>query len=180
MRLRDEEWIIIQTLLPGPRVRKDGKGRPRRDDRGVLDGILWVLKTGARWRDLPSNYPPYQTCHRRFQQWQEQGVIDKILENIAQKLFDDGILNLQEASIDGSFAAAKKGAKKSEKPKKARVLKSWQLQRVTVFLSEYPLKVLHHMRLRLLKKQLNLSTLPVYQTNLSETKHMILMSLTRE
>jgi transposase len=80
MRLREEEWEFIQPLLPRPKVRKDGKGRPRRGNREVLEGILWVLKTGARWCDLPLGYPPYQTCHRRFQDWQNNGVIDKILE----------------------------------------------------------------------------------------------------
>ncbi|MGE5444032.1 MAG: transposase, partial [Ignavibacteriales bacterium] len=48
--------------------RQDGRGRPWRDNREVLNGILWILRSGARWKDLPERFPPYQTCHRRFQQ----------------------------------------------------------------------------------------------------------------
>lgn len=76
MRLRDEEWAIIRNLLPRPGVKKTKKGRPRYENREVLEGILWVLKTGARWRDLPKEYPSYQTCHRRFQEWLKGGVLD--------------------------------------------------------------------------------------------------------
>ena len=57
-----------------PELPKDVRGRPWRDNREVLDGILWVLRTGAPWRDLPKKYPSYQTCHRRFQQWSSDGI----------------------------------------------------------------------------------------------------------
>jgi hypothetical protein len=139
-----------------------------------------VLRTGARWSDLPSEYPPYQTCHRRFQEWQRNGILKKILESIAQKLLNDGVLKLDEASIDGSFTPEKKWGVKLENLKKEKALKSWQLLRVMVFLLEYPLKVLHHMKLRLLKEQFNRSLHLDYQIDLSETKHMILMTLTRK
>lgn len=66
MDLTDEQWEILEPLIPHPPRRSDGKGRPRRDPRDVLNGILWILRTGAPWRDLPERYPPYQTCHRRF------------------------------------------------------------------------------------------------------------------
>ncbi len=67
MELTDAQWAIIKPLIPTPRRRKDGRGRPWRNPREVLGGILWVLRTGAPWNDLPERYPPYQTCHRRFQ-----------------------------------------------------------------------------------------------------------------
>src|SRR5579884_2446315 len=68
MRLTDEQWAIVQSLIPSKR-RPDGRGRPRVPSRMVLEGVLWVLWTGAPWKALPSDYPPYQTCHRRFQEW---------------------------------------------------------------------------------------------------------------
>ena len=65
--LDDEQWQVIEPLLLKPERRADGRGRPRKDDREVLNGILWILRSGARWQDLPERFPPYQTCHRRFQ-----------------------------------------------------------------------------------------------------------------
>lgn len=67
MDLTDEQWEVLEPLIPNPPRRADGRGRPWRDSRDVLNGILWVLRTGAPWHDLPERYPPYQTCHRRFQ-----------------------------------------------------------------------------------------------------------------
>jgi transposase len=66
--LSDAQWAILDPLIPEPKRRKDGKGRPWRDRREVLNGILYILRTGAPWADLPERYPAYQTCHRRFQQ----------------------------------------------------------------------------------------------------------------
>src|SRR5580700_1363173 len=56
-------------------------GRPWQDTRAVLNGVCWVLRTGAPWHDLPRRYPPYQTCHRRFQQWQRSGLLEQLLKN---------------------------------------------------------------------------------------------------
>jgi len=71
-------WHLIEPILR-PRRRSDGRGRPWQDTRAVLNGILWVLGTGAQWRELPKKYPPYQTCHRRFQQWVREGELERIL-----------------------------------------------------------------------------------------------------
>jgi transposase len=75
----------------------------------VLNGIVWILRTGAPWADLPARYPSHQTCHRRFQRWVRAGVLRTLLEIFAQALYDEGYLNLQEAFIDGSVAPAKRG-----------------------------------------------------------------------
>jgi len=56
----------------------------------VLKGVLWVLRTGAAWHDLPRRYPPYQTCHRRFQLWQRSGRLDRLLQRLAEDLRDRG------------------------------------------------------------------------------------------
>jgi transposase len=55
--LNDKQWEIIEPLIPAVPPREDGKGRPRKDDRQVLNGILWILRSGARWQDLPPRFP---------------------------------------------------------------------------------------------------------------------------
>ena len=67
MDLTDAQWAVLDPRFR-PRRRTDGRGRPWRDARAVVNGVLWILRTGAPWHDLPNRYPPYQTCHRRFQQ----------------------------------------------------------------------------------------------------------------
>src|ERR1700674_3315017 len=69
MDLTDAQWAVLEPLFR-PKRREDRRGRPWQDTRAVLNGVFWVLRTGAPWHDLPSRYPPYQTCHRRFQSWQ--------------------------------------------------------------------------------------------------------------
>ena len=146
MDLKDEQWEIIKPLLPKPAKRADGRGRPRVNDRDILNGILWILRTGARWQDLPERYPPYQTCHRRFQEWVNSGVFEKLLRALVKDVKERGRLDLRECFIDGSFVIAKKGAAGWEKPSGARVQSSWQWQMALVFLSPYPLAVLRRMK----------------------------------
>ena len=112
MDLKDEQWEAIRKFVPGPeRQRTTAKGgRPWRDPRDVLHGILWVLRTGAPWADMPGRYPPYATCFRRFQKWEREGVLDKILGALARDLHQRGKVDLTEAFIDGSHAGAKKGS----------------------------------------------------------------------
>jgi len=111
MDLTDKQWALIEPLFETKR-RADGRGRPWRDPRDVLNGVLCVLRTGAPWKDLPDRYPPYQTCHRRFQQWQRTGVLRDLLECLAEDLRLRGKLDLTEGFIDATFAGAKKGAMK--------------------------------------------------------------------
>ena len=118
--LTDEQWDLIGCFLPEPVRRADGRGRPWRENRAVLNGILWILRTGAPWADLPDRYPSYQTCHRRFQQWVRVGELRSILEVLAQALHDQGYLDLQEAFIDGSFAPAKQGGARVGKTKRGK------------------------------------------------------------
>lgn len=128
MDLTDAQWAILDDLIPKPERREDGRGRPWKERRAVLNGILWVLRTGAPWADLPKCYPSYQTCHRRFQQWVRSGVMRGVLEALALSLKIRGRLDVQEAFIDGTFAPAKKGDPKSARRSAAREAKSWQSQ----------------------------------------------------
>lgn len=146
MDLTDDQWAILQPLLPAPPVRPDGKGRPRQDDRAILDGILWILRTGAPWQDLPARYPSRATCHRRFQAWCSDDTLERILQSLAKDLIARGGLDLSETFIDGSFAAAKKGAPSSEKRSAAKGPRSWQWQTAMVFLSPQGSQALRRMK----------------------------------
>src|SRR5207249_4333623 len=130
--LTDAQWRILDEIIPEPIRRRDGRGRPWKDRRVVLNGILWVLRTGAPWADVPERYPSYQTCHRRFQQWVRSGVMKGILEALALDLKARGALDVREAFIDGSFVPAKKGALKSVKLSAAKVRRLWPLRTATV------------------------------------------------
>jgi transposase len=130
--LTDAQWDVLKPSIPVPRCRTDGRGRPWRDSRTVLNGILWILRTGAQWQDWPPCYPPYQTCHRRFQSWVRSGVFERILQALASDLRERGELDLSERFIDGTFVVAKKGSAGWERPSGARVRRSWPWQTVLV------------------------------------------------
>jgi len=141
MDITNEQWTIVNPIIESSLPEKKISGRPRVDDRSILNGILWICRTGAPWKDLPDKYPPYQTCHRRFQEWVKNKVWEKILVKLALDLKIRGKIDLAECFIDGSFASAKKGALELAKLSVARVPRSWRLQTAMVFLSPFP-----HMR----------------------------------
>ena len=99
----------MYPVIPRKPKRADGKGRPRVKDKEVMEGILWVLRSGARWKDLPKEYPSYQTCHRRFQEWTKAGVFEKLMKKTIRRARKQGVIELDECFIDGSFSPAKKG-----------------------------------------------------------------------
>ena len=109
MDLTAQEWRAIAPLIPVPPFKRKHTGRPRQSDQDVLNGILWVLRTGAQWSELPKRYPSYQTCHRRFQEWVKAKVFQKILRHLARHLEKQGSLSLEECFLDGTFSSAKKG-----------------------------------------------------------------------
>jgi len=146
MDLTEEQWKVISAILPKDPVRRDRRGRPWSDRRTVFNGILWILRTGAPWQDLPERYGKYQTVHRRFQNWVRSGVIEKILLSLAEHLQAVGGLNLQECFVDGTFVPAKKGGAWLGKPSGARGPRSWALQTAMVFLSPCGQKVLRQLK----------------------------------
>jgi transposase len=149
--LTDEQWSLIEPLFDKPPV-VTTRGRPRRAEREVLNGVLWILRSGARWCDLPDRFPPYQTCHRRFQQWNKDDRLRRVLETLAEDLHSRGGLDLSECFIDGTFVSAKKGALQSEKPSGAKVRSSWQWQMALVFLSPFTRNLLRRMKSNLSNK----------------------------
>lgn len=132
-KLTDEQWAVLEPLFQEERT---GAGRPQvHSNRAVLDGVLWVLRTGAAWSDLPERFPSSSTCYRRFSKWVKDGRLRKILESLARHLEDKGLINLGECFIDGTFVVAKKGGQKLERPSGAKVRSSWLLQTLLVYLS---------------------------------------------
>ncbi len=76
--LTDPEWAAIKPMLPNK-----PRGVPRVNDRRVLNGIFWVLRSGAPWRDLADNFGPHTTCYNRFVRWRRAGVWAKIMNVLA-------------------------------------------------------------------------------------------------
>ena len=146
MELTNEQWNRIEPIILSSTPTKDPRGRPARDPRKVMNGILWILRTGAPWKDMPARYPPYQTCHRRFQQWVEQGVFRRIAQELVEDLNERGDIDIREAFIDGSFAPAKKGVLLSARRSVAKGPRSWQSQTLLVFLSPLTWKALRPTR----------------------------------
>ena len=145
MDLTEAQWAILKPLFQ-PKRRPDGRGRPWKDARAVLNGVFWILRTGAPWHDLPPRYPPYQTCHRRFQKWRRDGLLTDVLTRLAQDLRDRGKLDLSETFIDASFSSAKKGALLSARLAEEKAVKSWRSSTAMVFLSRSASPALRRMK----------------------------------
>src|SRR5215468_7562132 len=105
IHLTDRQWAFIHPLLP-PLART---GRPRADDRGTVEGILYVLITGCRWQDLPREYGAPTTVWRRLKRWGEEGMWERIWRATLTTLDQRGELDWTMAVLDGSFVPAKKG-----------------------------------------------------------------------
>ena len=109
--LSDEEWAVIQPLLP-----KQGRGPTRKDDRTVLNGIFYILQTGAPWRDLPERYGPHTTVYNRYVRWGERGIWRGIFEALANECEDALVF------VDSSIVKAHRAASGAKGGSFARVL----------------------------------------------------------
>lgn len=114
--LTDKAWAQIEPMLPAAQ-----RGRKWRDHRQVIDAILWKLRTGAPWRDLPERYGPWKTAHERLRKWTADGTWQRILDEVVVK--DDSVGDVEWIiSIDSSVVRAhqhaagarKKGASRSK------------------------------------------------------------------
>ena len=107
--LTDAEWEFVRYFLP---PHKD-RGRPRAYDRRTLNGILYALSTGCRWRDLPpERYGSGVTCWRRLRVWQRDGTWERIAVNLLRELDRKGKLRLRSSYLDASIREAKRGMRK--------------------------------------------------------------------
>lgn len=114
--LTDTQWDLIEDLFP-----EQTMGRPRLDDRRLFNGILWILCSGAAWRDLPERYGKWQTVYSRFRRWEAVGLFDRILDRLQIELDEHGLIDyatwmVDSTSIRASRAAA--GAPNAGAPKK--------------------------------------------------------------
>lgn len=131
--LTDRQWKLVEPFIPKVACSPLG-GRPRADDRACLEGILWVLRSGARWKDLPERFPSPSTCWRRLNEWVDAGVLIEIWHSFLDALDEQGLLDWEEVFVDGSFAPAKKGAPMLEKPNAERVRSGWWWRMAREFL----------------------------------------------
>ena len=135
MDLTDKQWTKLAPLLPEEKRREDGKGRPLADRRQVINGILWVLRTGAPWKDLPERYPSRSTCHRWLTRWAEDGTWERMRMALIEELGCANELELKEAFVDASFAAARKGGPKLGPRRAAKARSASWLQTAMALLS---------------------------------------------
>ncbi len=101
--LRDEQWEKLYPLLP---PQKPKRGRPAQDHRLIINAILWILRTGAPWRDLPEHYGPWSTVASRFYRWQKAGIWQRILEALQQQGDAAGQIDWEKHSVDSTIIRA--------------------------------------------------------------------------
>jgi transposase len=126
--LTDEQWRLIEKYFPGPRL--DRPGRKPSDARRVMNGILWILRTGEPWSALPDRFPPFQTCHRHFKSWLQSGVLVRVLDSLARHLRRSSLAKPNEATEGPAAAGARRSAT-------ARPERSWQRQTSLALRSPY-------------------------------------------
>jgi transposase len=116
----DEQWQRLQPVLPPTHQ----EGRPRGEDRRILNGIRWILRTGAPWRDLPERYGSWSTVYSRFYRWQKAGHWDRIWATLQQQADARGELHWEIHFVDATIVRAHQhaaGAKKGTHPEKLSV-----------------------------------------------------------
>ena len=111
--LNDTQWSVISDLFPC----SSDRGRPRRDDRTLLNAIFWMLCSGAAWRDLPERYGPWQTAYDRFSEWKQAGLFDQILRHLHLRLDAQELIDLDTWMVDATSIRASKQAAGARKKK---------------------------------------------------------------
>jgi transposase len=96
MDLTEEQWLLIQPLLP-PQPKSGGRGRPALDQRRILDGIFWKLRYRRPWRAIPSCYGSHQVCYLYYNRWQKSGLLLKIEFTLLDDLKDRGKFDADKA-----------------------------------------------------------------------------------
>ena len=100
--MEDQEWEQLAPYFE--KEQRGNLGRPRRDARELLNGILWIARSGAAWRDMPERYGPWQTAYKRFVQWQESGLLESIFHELGEGA------DLEDISIDSTYIKAHKAS----------------------------------------------------------------------
>ncbi|MCP1481977.1 transposase [Pseudomonas chlororaphis] len=111
--LPDTAWELIADLVSP----EQKMGRPRSDDRVMLNGIFWILCSGAAWRDLTERFGPCSTVYQRFRDWRDDGTFDRVIERLHIRLNQEGLIDLDTWMIDSTAVRATRassGAGKKE------------------------------------------------------------------
>jgi transposase len=114
--LTDAEWAKLEPLLP----KNNRRGHPFKGHRPVIDAILWVLATGAAWRDLPERFGPWQTAYDRFNRWRKDGTWDRIAAELLRRADEGGAIDPTLWCIDGTTVRASRSAAGARKKSPAR------------------------------------------------------------
>jgi len=114
--LRDDQWERLKDFVPGGRR---GKRGPRANNRRFLDALLWMARSGGRWRDLPARLGDHNTVKRRYYRWIEMGVLDLMLEALAREA------DLEWLMIDSTIVRAHQHAAGARKLKGGRMPRVW-------------------------------------------------------
>jgi transposase len=110
--LTDEQWLLVDPLIPRSTAKTR---RPPSDRRLMLDGIFWILNTGAPWRDLPERFGPWQTVYDHFSKWRKSGVFAVIIEALQVKLDHQGLIDWDLWCVDGASVRATRAAAGADK-----------------------------------------------------------------
>jgi transposase len=111
-QLTDEQWALVEGHVPRSEATT---GRPPKDPRLMLDGIMWILVTGAPWRDLPERFGPWQTVYDHFSTWRRSGVFARVVEALQIKLDGEGRLDWDLWCVDGASVRAGRAAGGADK-----------------------------------------------------------------
>jgi transposase len=114
--LSDEQWALLSEFFPPREPKRGGRWK---DDRVVLNGVLWRLNTGAPWRDLPERYGPWETVYGRFAALRKSGLLDRVIGKLQMRLSEKGLIDADLFCIDGTnvrAARAAAGAAKKKSP----------------------------------------------------------------
>ena len=112
--LSERQWKLIEPLLPG---KKTDPGRSGSNNRLALEGILWIMRTGSPWRDLPARFGKWITTYQRFRRWEKSGVFDRIFQSVGDSY------DFTTVQIDGTYIKCHQhspGAPKVAAPRKNR------------------------------------------------------------
>ena len=111
VRLTKAQWTRLEAILP----KRGGRGRPGLSDRTMVEAMLWILRTGAPWRDLPDEYGSWKSVYTRFSRWTEQGVLQRVFDALTNERDGEGYLidgTIMRAHQDASGAVKKKADKR--------------------------------------------------------------------
>jgi transposase len=104
--LSDERWKLVEPHLPA----NGGRGGQYKDHRTVVNGIIWVLCSGAAWRDLPERYGPFQTCHGRLRRWRADGTWERVLAALRATADERGLIDWAQWNADSTSVRATRHA----------------------------------------------------------------------